>query len=343
MKIADDDLPTFAERIGLKLIGDDCPGIRRKKRGRGFSYYFPDGHLLRGADRRRVESLAVPPAWQRVWIAVDDRGHLQATGRDARLRKQYRYHPEWRQAMSAAKFERMADFGRSLPRLRRKVRSTLKLEEISSDVAVAAVVRMLDRGHLRIGNEGYTRENGTFGATTLRPRHVDVDGPHVEISFRGKHGVDREVELHDELLAPVLRQLARSGRRLFSFEDGDGVRRRVTSADVNAWIREHSGGDFSAKDFRTWHGSVDVLARLCDEDGPKPTKRRLSAAIRHAAGELGNTPATCRMHYVHPLVPRAYLGGTLCESMEAAEPIRELRAAECGLVRLLETPPVDAA
>ena len=292
---ADPSEPSHIAAIaGLRVVRDDGPGICRRKRGRGFSYEDPDGRILRGADRRRCESLAIPPAWQGVWISPDDRGHLQATGRDARRRQQYRYHSDWSRTVSTVKFDRLKSFGDTLPRIRRRVRAALKPDGLTLDSVIAACVRLLDRGQLRIGNAGYTRRNGTFGATTLRPRHVCVDGAHVELDFRGKHGVQRSVDFDDRLLSPVLTRLAGSGRRLFAFEDSDGVRHRVTSANVNDWLRKGTDEYFTAKDFRTWHGSVDVLDCLLSDDAERPTKRRLSEAIRHAASELGNRPATCR-------------------------------------------------
>ena len=327
----------LAQQIGLHLVRDDRPGIARRKRGRGFSYYDPEGSLLKGPDRRRCESLAVPPAWRRVWISVDDRGHLQATGRDGKARKQYRYHADWRAAMSAVKFSRMSEFGAALPRLRRRVRASLHDDTLTQQTVLAALVRLLDRGHLRVGNAQYTRRNGTFGATTLRPRHVDVDGAEIELAFRGKHGVARRLEITDRLLAPVVEKLARRGNRLFDFRDGEGKPRRVTAAAVNDWLRESTGGEFTAKDFRTWHGSADMVERLADTDLARPTKRTYNDAVRGAAAELGNTPATCRKHYVHPKVAAAYLGGTLGQALAEAEPAAELRQAECGLLAVLSS------
>ena len=331
------DSQSVARQAGLRFVSDRDPGIARHRRGRGFTYRDPDGRTLRGPDRRRVEALALPPAWEGVWISVDDAGHLQATGRDARRRKQYRYHDRWGRTVRRLKFARMADFGAALPRVRRRVREALKEEAVTPETAVAAVVRLLDRGHLRVGNAEYTRRNGTFGATTLRPRHVRVRDGRVELDYRGKHGVRRHVELCDRLLAPVLKKLAGRGRRLFSFEDEAGVRHRVTADRVNDWLREAAGGPFTAKDFRTWHGSADVLEELLTADPGRPRKTDVTAAIKSAAASLGNTPATCRNHYVHPRVCEAFLSGDLARHADAA-PVGELRSAEASLLSLLGEP-----
>jgi DNA topoisomerase I len=298
---ADDETPP-----GLVWVSDDAPGIRRVRQGDGFYYVGPDGKRVRKEeDLRRIRSLAIPPAYEEVWICTRANGHLQATGRDARGRKQYRYHPEWRLAKDADKFERMLEFGAALPRIRKRVAADLAAPvgtRPRRETVLATIVRLLDTTYVRIGNEEYARENKSFGLTTLRNRHAAVQGDHLRLRFRGKSGKEHEVDLDDPRVARVVRRCqAMPGQDLFQYVDEDGAPHAVGSADVNDYIREISGADFTAKDFRTWHGTAHALALWLERAG---TDRAPSAKelLGEVARRLGNTVAVCRKSYVHPRV-----------------------------------------
>jgi DNA topoisomerase-1 len=293
---------------GLLYVGDDRPGIRRIRKGDGFVYRRPDGKPLRDpADLERIRKLAIPPAYEDVWICTNPRGHLQATGRDARGRKQYRYHPEWRLARDADKFERMLEFGATLPRIRRRVTAELARPvdaRPARETVLATLVRLLDTTLVRVGNDEYARTNNSYGLTTLRNRHAAVRGSTLKLRFRGKSGVVHEVALEDPRVAKVVRRCqAMPGQDLFQYEDEAGVTRAVGSSDVNDYIREASGASFTAKDFRTWHGTVHALT-LWAEQMAADAANRLSAnqVLAEVARRLGNTVAVCKKAYVHPRV-----------------------------------------
>jgi DNA topoisomerase-1 len=293
---------------GLVYTNDERPGIRRLRKGEGFAYRTPEGRAVRDkATLERIRKLAVPPAYEDVWICPDPRGHLQATGRDARGRKQYRYHPQWRVARDADKFERMLEFGAVLPRIRKRVESDLAArvgDRPRRETVLATLVRLLDTTLVRVGNDEYARTNGSYGLTTLRNRHAAVEGSTLRLRFRGKSGVLHEVTLEDPRVARVVRRCqAMPGQDLFTYEDEDGTTRSVGSADVNDYIRETSGAGFTAKDFRTWHGTVHALA-LWAEQMAAEAASRLSAnqVLAEVARRLGNTVAVCRKAYVHPRV-----------------------------------------
>jgi len=303
-----------ARAAGLRYVNDDEPGITRRRRGRGFQYVAPDGTTITDrTERRRIESLAIPPGWTDVWICPSPDGHVQATGRDVRGRKQYRYHPRWREVRDETKYHRMAAFARALPRIRRRVDRDMRRRNLSRERVVATVVRLLDETTIRVGNDEYARENRSFGLTTIRDRHVDVRGVRIRFRFRGKSGRMHEVEVEDARVARVVRRCEDlPGQDLFQYLDDDGEVVDVTSDDVNDYIREAAGEEFTAKDFRTWTGTV-LAAWTLDELGGSeaPPKRQLVAAIESVATELGNTPAVCRACYVHPDVIDAHLDGTL--------------------------------
>jgi DNA topoisomerase-1 len=303
-----------ARAAGLRYVTDERPGITRRRRGRGFQYVAPDGSTVTDPDERhRIDSLAIPPAWTDVWICPLPNGHIQATGRDARGRKQYRYHPRWREVRDETKYHRIAAFARALPRIRRRVDRDMRRHALSRDRVVAAVVRLLDETTIRVGNDEYARENRSFGLTTLRDRHVDVNGDRITFRFRGKGGRVHDVEIEDPRVARVIRRCEDlPGQDLFQYVDEDGAPVDVTSDDVNDYIREAAGDEFTAKDFRTWTGTV-LAAWTLDElaGGETPPKKQLVAAIESVARELGNTPAVCRACYVHPDVIDAHLEGTL--------------------------------
>ncbi|HEY6484657.1 MAG TPA: hypothetical protein VIY54_14120 [Steroidobacteraceae bacterium] len=316
----------------LEFTSDRDPGIRRLQRGRGFTYVHSDGRRVRALKELvRIRKLAVPPAYRDVWICPDPRGHLQATGRDARGRKQYRYHARWREHRDAAKFDRMLEFGRAVPRIRRRVAQDLRKTGLPRERVLATLVRLLECTLVRIGNEEYARENGSFGLTTLRDRHVNVRGDRLTFEFRGKSGVGQRVCVSDPALARIVRRCADiPGQELFQWIDGEGGRHRIDSADVNAYLREASGGPFTAKDFRTWFATVEALQTLRHRSAgtQREINRELTAAIAAVAGRLGNTPTICRKCYIHPEVLSAYADGRLAK-LNGAAPAAALR----GLLR----------
>jgi DNA topoisomerase-1 len=293
------------------------PGIRRISRGKHFAYIAPDGSEI--ADERelaRIKALAVPPAYKDVWICPIANGHLQATGRDARGRKQYRYHKRWREVRDETKYERMIAFARALPAIRRRIEQDLALPELPREKVLATVVQLLETTAIRIGNDEYAKDNGSFGLTTLRNKHAKVEGSSVRFSFRGKSGIRHAVDLRDRRLARIIRQCQDlPGQQLFEYVDDEGVNRAIDSSDVNEYIRMISGEDFSAKDFRTWLGTVTCAALLAEQEAAETQvqrKQMLTAVIADVAKRLGNTPAVCRKCYVHPHVVDAYLEhGTL--------------------------------
>jgi DNA topoisomerase-1 len=303
-----------ARAVGLRYVNDDEPGITRRRAGKGFSYRSPDGARITDEDTlARIRSLAVPPAWTNVWICRSPRGHIQATGRDARGRKQYRYHALWSQTRDEAKYERTIAFARALPSLRRQVSRDLRKHGLPREKVVAAVVRLLGATLVRVGNEEYARDNQSFGLTTLRNRHAAVRGSALKFSFRGKSGVKHSVGIRDRRLARVVRECQDlPGQRLFEYVDEDGAVQAVHSDDVNEYMRAAMGGDFSAKDFRTWAGTVLAARALRDLE---PTQKSVKEAIASVAASLGNTPAVCRRCYVHPAIIDSHLDGTLSRSL----------------------------
>jgi DNA topoisomerase-1 len=321
----DPELRREVRAVGLVYVNDTQPGIQRLRRGKGFGYRDADGRRVSDRDElQRIRALAIPPAYVDVWICVDPRGHLQATGRDARQRKQYRYHAHWRELRDHGKFDRVLAFGDALPAMRRRVRRDLALAGLPRDKVLALIVRLLDETLIRIGNEGYTRDNHSYGLTTLRTRHVRAERGRLRFAFRGKSGVEREVELSDKRLARIVRNVQQlPGQRLFQFLDDDGQRQPVDSGLVNDYLREACGGDgFTAKDFRTWGGTVQaagVLARtpLPTTGGERAMRASLALAIKEVAAILGNTPAVCRASYIHPLIIDGWQDGSLQRAIPA--------------------------
>lgn len=301
---------------GLVYVSDDAPGIRRLRRGAHFSYRRPDGRPVREeAELTRIRRLAIPPAYTDVWICTSPTGHLQATGRDARGRKQYRYHPDWRVARDADKFDRMLAFGRALPKIRRRVTRDLA-SPIGSHppraAVLAAIVRLLDTTLVRVGNDEYARTNGSFGLTTLRRRHAALTGSKLRLRFKGKSGIQHEVALDDPRVAKVVKRCqAIPGQALFHYEDEQGQVHGIDSADVNDYLREASGEDFTAKDFRTWHATSHALALVAAAaadvepaavSSATAAKSLANQILAEVAARLGNTIAVCRKSYVHPQV-----------------------------------------
>lgn len=323
--------PHSAREAGLRYVDDATLCIRRVRNGRGFRYVDAEGVAVTDpATLERIRALVIPPAWTDVRISADADGHLQATGRDARGRKQYRYHARWREVRDGSKFARTAAFGRALPRIRRRVRRDLALPGHPKQKVLAAVVWLLEHTGARVGNASYARDNGSFGLTTLHDRHADVGGGSIRLRFRGKSGKEHEHDVHDPRVARIVaRCQAIPGQVLFRYVTEDGAS-RVTSDDVNAYLREAAGDAFTAKDFRTWRGTLFAARALAKAPAPASAtaaKRAVAAAIREVADLLGNTPAVCRRAYVHPTVIEAYTTGRLPEKVD-----------EKALIRLLETP-----
>lgn len=307
----------------LHYVDGTEPGFtRRPAKDGGFDYYDTDGKRIREAETlARIRSLAIPPAYTDVWICADPRGHLQATGRDARGRKQYRYHPRWREARDANKYERMLAFAAALPKIRARVARDLARPAMPREKVLATVVRLLDTTLIRVGNVDYARENRSYGLTTLRDRHVKVSATEVRFRFRGKSGVEHDVTVHDARIAKIVRRcMDLPGHNLFQYLDSDGTRRTVSSTDINAYLQAIAGSEFSAKDYRTWAGTVFALSALSAREFETQTeaRRHIVDIIKDVARRLGNTPAVCRKCYVHPAVLSAYEAGELRLALRSA-------------------------
>ena len=303
-----------ATRAGLTYVTDGFAGITRKRSGTGWSYFAPNGSRIRDAEkRRRLNKLAIPPAWTDVWICPDPNGHIQATARDARGRKQYRYHASYREARDRSKFRHMLEFSEVLPLLRSRIERDLKSDTLTRDQVLATVIRLLDKTLIRVGNDEYARENHSFGLTTLRRRHVKVNGTAVRFSFRGKSGIEHDVAIVDGRLARIIQRCQEiPGYELFQYVDDEGRRQAITSDDVNAHLREITGRDVTAKDFRTWGGTMHAAIAL-QSMGVAASRREADRNILRALDivreRLGNTRAVCRKYYVHPALIEAYRMG----------------------------------
>lgn len=320
-----------ATEAGLRYFGDDRPGWTRQRKSGGFEYLDKDDRPLRDTDAlARIEKLAIPPAWEKVWISPHPAGHLQATGRDAKGRKQYRYHDRFRAFRDQTKYGRLAEFGAALPKIREKVERDLKGNCSSREKVLAVCLRLLDRTHIRVGNETYAKTNGHYGLTTLRRKHLEIDGPAVRFHFTGKSGKERVIRIKDLQLARAMEKCrGLPGYELFKYADATGEKHRLDSAEVNDYIRELTGEDFTAKDFRTWGGTVLAAVTLCSLEDPldeDECKRNLITAVKTTAAELGNTPATCRKYYIHPVIIEAYEDRSLRPAFEAA--MRAIRNPE---------------
>ena len=343
-----------AKDAGLVYINGDEPGIRRMRSGRGFRYLEPGGRAVTD-DRTlaRIKALAVPPAWKDVWICPSPRGHIQATGIDAAGRKQYRYHEGWRAMRDRTKYDRMIPFGEALPSMRKRVREDLALPGLPREKILATIVRLIDLTYIRVGNARYAKANGSFGLTTMRARHADVNGSTVRFEFKGKSGKEHVVDVRDPRIAKIVKRCQEiPGQRLFQYLSEEGDRRPISSDDVNEYLRHISGADFTAKDFRTWAGSVLALRELCAPSGERSggdARRSVNAAIEHVASQLRNTVAVCRACYVHPAVIAGYLNGSLSEvrlrrvRTRDQVPDDRLRPDEMALLRFLRSAPSDLA
>ena len=337
-----------AKAAALRYGSDRGPGIRRERAGRGFGYVGPDGRRVRDrATLERIRALAIPPAWVDVWISPLANSHLQATGRDARGRKQYRYHRRWREVRDETKYGRMLLFGSTLPRIRARVKEDLARPGLPREKLLAMIVRLLETTLVRVGNVEYARSNGSFGLTTLRGRHVEIEGARVRLNFRGKGGKVQTIQVSDRRLARLVKRCRDlPGHELFQYLDEAGDSQPVDSADVNQYLRDISGEDFTAKDFRTWGGTLAAARGLARSSLRERAKGRgksaVVAAVEMVARELGNTPAVCRKSYIHPTVLGAYQDPVLLElwtTSAEASPRAEMSRSESALLTFLEGAP----
>jgi len=337
------DPPAAAKAAGLRYVNDARPGIRRE----GGKFFDAAGAPVTDETTlARIKSLVIPPAWTDVWICPQANGHLQATGRDAKGRKQYRYHAKWRTVRDDVKYERMLNFGKALPAIRAEVDRALKLPGLPREKVLATIVYLLEATMMRIGNEEYARTNKSFGLTTLHNRHVKVDGSDIAFHFRGKSGVFHDIELHDRRLAKIIaRTRELPGQELFQYIDGEGERHSIDSSDVNDYLRQITGEDYTAKDFRTWSGTVLAALALQEFekfDSETQAKKNIVRAIESVAARLGNTPSICRKCYVHPAVLEAYLDGTVLEALRTrseqslVDDLHALKPEEAAVLAMLQ-------
>ena len=322
---------------GLAWCNDDTPGITRRRAGKGFTYRDAKGATIKNPKvLDRIRMLAIPPAWTDVWICPRANGHIQATGRDVKGRKQYRYHNDWSTARSEHKFDKLPAFARALPKLRERVEHDLGLKGVCRDKVLATAVRLLEITLIRVGNATYAKQNRSYGLTTLNKRHIDVDGAAMTFEFKGKSGVEHKVSVRDRRLARVVRTLEDlPGQQMFKYRTADGTLCPITSDDVNAYIREAMGEGFSAKDFRTWAGTVSAARAFRDMDPPTSQtdgRRKITVCMKAVAGLLGNTPTVCRSSYVHPVVVDLYESGRIAEVL----PGSETKGFEPALMKLLK-------
>ena len=341
-----DDPKESAILAGLRYVSDESPGITRKPKGTKFAYYNGNGKRIRDpAELKRIRSLVIPPAWERVWICPRANGHLQVTGIDAKGRKQYKYHPSWRAVRDEAKFEKLLSFAEALPKIRAQVDKDMRRPNLTREKVLATVVRLLEVSLIRIGNEEYAKENRSFGLTTMRNRHVEVDGSIVRFQFRGKSGKRHLVEVSDRRLAIVVRKCQDlPGQQLFEYLDLTGEVVPIASEDVNDYLQTVSGQPFTAKDFRTWAGTVlaaIALGKMEEVDSQAMAKRNVVTAIEAVARMLGNTVAICRKCYIHPAITASYLDGTLARTLrvkadsQIAHHLPELKPEEAAVLALL--------
>jgi len=310
-----------AEDAGLRYVSDEQPGFSRQGRGEEFEYVDTKGKPIRDEQRLlRIKRLAIPPAWSDVWICPSPNGHIQAIGRDARRRKQYRYHERWREIRDENKYDRLVNFGKALPKIRRRLEKDLALSGLPREKVLATIVQLLERSLIRVGNEEYARENKSFGLTTMQDRHVDVKGSKLRFRFRGKSGRQHEVDVTDRRIARIVSRLQDlPGQSLFQYLDDEGNARDITSQDVNEYLREITGEDFTAKDFRTWAGTVlaaIALSTAGEFETKKQAKANIKKAIEAVAKMLGNTPTICRQCYIHPIVLETYLKGNSIDGLK---------------------------
>lgn len=324
-----------AKEAGLRYVSDTQPGIRRRRAGKNFSYSGLDGKPIHDQQElKRLRAIAVPPAWTDVWICPNPRGHIQATGRDAKGRKQYRYHPRWREIRDETKYDKLLAFGKELPALRVRIEHDLALPGLPREKVLATVVRLLDATSIRVGNEEYARESGSVGLTTMNDEHVEVEGAKLHFHFRGKGGKEHAIDVRDRQLARIVKRCQDlPGQELFQYVGEDKEIYAISSEDVNAYLKAVTGQEFTAKDFRTWAGTVIAtcsLLDLGDSETQTQAKKNVTQAIQTAAEHLGNTPTICRKSYVHPEVIDAYLHGSLQKAIQQRKQ-EEIQKALDGL------------
>ena len=337
-----------AKQIGLTYVTDGLPGVSRKRAGKGWAYYDPGGTRITNADeRKRINELVIPPAWTDVWICPDPKGHIQATARDAKGRKQYRYHPQYREARDRSKFRRLFELSDVIPAIRGRAESDLRAPELSQRQILATAVQLLDKTLIRVGNEDYAQENKHYGLTTLRQNHVEISGSEMRFAFKGKSGVEHAVALTDRRIAKIIQRCQDlGGQELFQYLNEKGKRVTITSDSVNAYLKEIAGRRVTAKDFRTWGGTM-LAGSALREMGPPSTKleasRNVIRAIDAVAGRLGNTRTVCRKYYVHPALIDAYMEGRTApepesppaESARRTKPRAALRRDEVAILQFL--------
>jgi DNA topoisomerase I len=322
-----------AKEAGLRYITDDRPGIRRRRAGKGFCYIGTDGKMIRDPETiRRIRSLVIPPAWQTVWISPVANGHLQATGRDAKGRKQSRYHPNWRAVRDETKYEHLLEFGQALPEIRKRIQGDMALPGLPRQKILATLVQLLESTLIRVGNPEYAKNNHSYGLTTMRGKHTKVEGSKVTFSFQGKSGVRHKIALTDRRVARVIQRCQQlPGQELFQYVDEEGKTHAIDSQDVNEYLREISGRDITAKDFRTWAGTVMACVLLREAEAftsEAHAKRNVVAAIQEVARRLGNTPAVCRKCYVHPALLDKYMSGSMERAMRGAASLPTAETSE---------------
>ena len=341
--------PVLSAKVaGLRYVNDTRPGITRKRAGKHWSYIAPNGEVIRDKEiRERINSLGIPPAWTDVWICPNPSGHIQATGRDAKGRKQYRYHLQWREVRDDTKYGRMVEFGKALPMIRKQVEKDLARHGLPKEKVLATVVKLLETTLIRVGNKEYARTNKSFGLTTMRNRHVDIKGASLRFQFRGKSGQQHTVGIRDRRLANIVERCHElPGHELFQYIGDDGKPHPIDSEDVNNYLREITGQDFTAKDFRTWTGTAlaaEALQAFEAFDSEAQAKHNIMSAIESVAEKLGNTPAICRSSYVHPLILDSYLDGTLVKTLKerveselSSDSLSQLRPEEAAVLAFLQ-------
>lgn len=333
-----------ARMAKLRYFTDQMPGLTRKRAGKGFAYYTSENQLIRDKEiLRRIKALAIPPAWTDVWICPQANGHLQATGRDSKGRKQYRYHARWRSVRDETKYDRVVEFGKKLPAIRKQIQRDLALPGLPREKVLATVVRLLETTLIRVGNEEYARNNNSFGLTTMRDNHVKVNGAKIHFRFRGKSGIKHDIDLTDKQLAKIVKRCRDlPGQELFQYLDETGEAQSISSTDVNEYLRAIAGSDFTAKDFRTWAGTVlaaVALQEYSEVTSQTDAKHHVARAIETVAERLGNTPNVCRKCYVHPAILEAYQEGTLPEiffGVKSNGKSHALQSEELAVLKLLQ-------
>lgn len=342
---ADQDILSLVKDTGLRYVQDSAEGILRKRAGRGFCYYYQNKRVKDEKVLKRIHSLVIPPAWNSVWICAYENGHIQATGRDARNRKQYRYHMNWSTARNETKFDKLLSFGKILPKIRKQIRHDLKLQKFTKEKILAGVISLMEDTNIRIGNDIYAKQNHSYGLTTILNRHAKVKGEHIEFKFKGKSGVLHEVELDDARLSKIIKHCQHlPGEELFAYKDENGVVHDIGSSDVNEYLQKIADAPITAKDFRTWSGTVKALETITaigtlESSSSSAYKKRQVEIIRNVAEHLRNTVAVCRKYYVHPIIFKSDESGLIFKLIK--KPKRKskpplLKPMECLLLQILE-------